>query len=186
MRKIIFFMLTSIDGYFEGPNHDLSWHNVDKEFNKFAIAQLKETDLLFFGHTTYDMMASFWPSEHAIKTDPVVAGLMNKTKKVVFSKTLKKAAWNNTTILKDVIPSKIFKLKKQKGKYISIFGSSNLALSFIKHGLIDEFRIMVNPLVLGKGTTLFNGINNKLALKLIDTKTFRNGNTLLTYTQEKK
>ncbi len=178
-------MLISVDGYFEGENHDLSWHNVDEEFQKFAIAQLKEIDFILFGKTTYEMMARFWRSTHAKKIDPVTAELMTNTDKIVFSKTLRSADWEHTQIRREVDPKEIIKLKKQSGKYISIFGSSDLALSFIKHNLIDEFRILVNPLVLGRGTSLFHGIQKYLQLELVDIRTFGNGNVLLTYTAQR-
>ena len=95
MRKVFLFMMVSLDGYFEGPNHELDWHNVDKEFVDFALEQLDEIDTILFGRVTYQMMASFWQSEHAKKTDPLTAKAMNTLPTVIFSRTLKKADWNN-------------------------------------------------------------------------------------------
>jgi len=181
MRKLFFFMLTSLDGFFEGPNADISWHNVDEEFNQFAIEQMNELDTLFFGRVTYQGMASYWPTEFAIQSDPEIAGKMNSIRKYVFSKTLEKADWNNTTLVKENIPEAIAQLKQQPGKDIGIFGSSDFAVTLLPHGLIDEFRIMVNPVVLGQGKPLFQGIQAKLNLKLVKTKTFHNGNVLLYY-----
>src|SRR5260370_25415435 len=89
-RKLILFMMVSLDGYFEGENHDLSWHNVDAEFNEYAIEQTKNVDTLLFGRRTYELMRDFWSTEHVRKTDPIVAKLMNETPKFVFSKKLKK------------------------------------------------------------------------------------------------
>jgi dihydrofolate reductase len=181
MRKVIFFMLTSLDGYFEGPNKDINWHNVDEEFNEFAIQQTGEFGMLLFGRTTYELMASYWPSEDAKRNDPVVAGQMNTLPKLVFSKTLEKVEWENTRLVKDNFVEAISKLKNEAGKDLAIFGSSDLAVTFIEHGLIDEFRIMVNPIVLGGGKPLFQGIKSKLDLKLIRTRTFKSGNVLLDY-----
>lgn len=181
MRKIFLFMMVSLDGFFEGANHDLSWHHVDEEFNDFAIKQLHEADTLLFGRRTYDMMASFWPSEQAIKTDTTVAGLMNNMNKIVISETLKIADWNNTTLLKDDVDETIKKLKDQTGKDIALLGSNNLMIHLTEMHLIDEYRIMVNPIVIGKGTLLFHGIKEKLNLKLLKTRKFKNGNMLLTY-----
>ena len=181
MRKIIFFMLTSLDGYFEGQDRDISWHNVDEEFNEFAIEQLNNVDTLLFGKVTYAMMASYWPTPAAKTDDPVVAEKMNTTPKLVFSKMLNKAEWQNTRLIKDNFVEETQKLKKQSGKDMIILGSSDLAVSFMEHGLIDEFRVMVNPLVLGDGKSLFKGIQGKLDLKLIKTQTFKNGNVLLYY-----
>ncbi len=185
MRKVIFFMLTSLDGYFEGPNKDINWHNVDEEFNEFAIQQTSEFGVLLFGRTTYELMASYWPSEDAKSNDPVVAGQMNSLPKLVFSTTLEKVEWENTRLVKNNLVEAISKLKNEAGKDIAIFGSSDLAVTFIEHDLIDEFRIMVNPTVLGGGKPLFQGIKSKLDLKLIRTRTFKSGNVLLYYEEKK-
>ncbi len=185
MSKLFLFMMVSLDGYFEGPNHDLSWHNVDEEFNEYAIEQTGNVGTLLFGRTTYELMRDFWPSEEARKTDPIVAAQMNTTPKVVFSKTLQKVKeteyWKNVRLLSDVNPDEIKKIKDNSKKDVAVYGSSNLCLTFLKLGLLDELRIMVSPVVIGAGTPLFAGLKNKLELKLMDTKTFKNGNVLLTY-----
>ena len=181
MRKVIFFNLTSLDGYFEGPDRDINWHNADEEFNEFAIQQTGEFGALLFGRVTYELMADYWPTEDAKRNDPMIASLMNSLPKVVFSKTLEKVDWENTKLVKDNFAEEVLKLKQQPGKDIAIFGSSDLAVAFIEHNLIDEFRIMVNPVVLGEGKTLFSGIKSKLNLKLIKTRTFQSGNVLLYY-----
>ncbi len=174
-------MMVSLDGFFEGKDHDLSWHNTDEEFNQFAIDQIGEVDALIFGRKTYDLMAGYWPSSEAVKDDPQVANLMNTLPKIVFSKTLKEVEWSNTRLIKDNDEEEIIKLKKEKGKDIAIFGSNNLSVNLIKLGLIDEFRIMLNPVVLGDGNRLFKGIEYKLNLKLVKTREFKNGNSLLCY-----
>lgn len=179
MRSIFLFMMISVDGFFEGPNHDITWHTVDEEFNDFAIKQLEEVDLLLFGRVTYELMASYWPTPDALRDDPQVADLMNKTPKIVISKSLKKADWENANLVHDI--DEIRKLKERPGKTIAVFGSSNLCISLIKAGLLDEIRLMVSPTVLGQGTRLFEGLDEKLNLKLTQPKTFKNGNTLLRY-----
>jgi len=181
MRKVIFFMLTSLDGYFAGPGADISWHNVDEEFNEFAIQQTGEFGALLFGRVTYELMASYWPTEAAKRDDPEIANLMNGLPKLVFSRTLEKADWDNTRLVKNNFVEEVSILKEQPGKDVAIFGSSDLAVTFIEKGLIDEFRIMVNPLALGDGKPLFEGLNSKLDLKLLRTKTFKSGNVLLYY-----
>ncbi len=186
MRKIILFMLVSLDGFFEGPNREIDWHNVDEEFNEFAIDQLNTMDILLFGRVTYELMASYWPTPAALRDDPIVAAKMNAMPKIVFSKTLEKVEWNNTRVIKDHITEEITKLKQQPGKDMAIFGSSDLALSLTELGLMDEYRIMVNPVVIGSGKPLFKGIHDKLQLKLVRTKTFRSGNVLLYYEPAKK
>jgi len=181
MRKLLFFMLTSLDGYFEGPDHDINWHNVDDEFNDFAIEQLKLVDTLLFGRVTYEMMASYWPTPDALANDPIVAGIMNSYLKIVFSTTLPGVTWQNTRLVKANAAQEISRLKQQTGKDLIIFSSSDLAVTLIPHGLIDEFRIMVNPVVLGRGKPLFQGLQQPLSLKLAQTQTFKNGNVLLVY-----
>ena len=181
MRKVFVFLMVTLDGFFEGPDQDISWHNVDEEFNEFAIEQLGEIDTLLFGRTTYLGMASFWPTPFALENDPIIANLMNTMPKIVFSTTLEKAEWEHSRLVKDHLAEEIAQLKQQPGKDIAIFGSSNLATSFLQMGLIDEVRIIVNPVVLGSGTRLFEGIPGQLQLKLLKTKTFRSGNVLLYY-----
>jgi dihydrofolate reductase len=179
MRKLIFFMLTSLDGYYEGPGHAIDWHNVDVEFNEFAIAQLDSADTLLFGRVTYEMMAAFWPPDAAMKNDPITAATMNRLPKIVFSRTLSSAAWQNTRLVKDNVAEEVEKLKEQAGKDLIIFGSSDLSVSLIQAGLIDEF--MVNPVALGNGKALFKGLPGRLNLELMKTRTFKSGTVLLFY-----
>jgi dihydrofolate reductase len=181
MRRVFLFIMVSLDGYYEGPNQDISWHHVDKEFNDFAIQQLDEVDMLLFGRVTYQMMASWWPTPSAIESDPIVAGKMNSLPKIVFSRTLAKAEWNNSRLIKDNIADRVAELKQQPGKDLAIFGSSDLAASLLQMGLIDELRIMVNPVVLGNGKPLFKGLNHRAELRLTRTRSFGSGNVLLYY-----
>jgi len=172
--------MVTVDGFFEGREHDLSWHKVDAEFNEFAIAQLREIDTLLFGRTTYQMMANYWPSSEAVKDDPVVAGLMNRMPKIVFSKTLDTAEWSNSSLVQSPAEDEISQLKRGSGKDMAIFGSAKLISTLMRTDLIDEHRVMVNPVVLGMGTPLFQ-TGDKLKLKLLRTRTFANGNALLIY-----
>jgi dihydrofolate reductase len=181
MRKVIFQMMISLDGYFEGPNREIDWHNVDDEFNDYATGTLKSVDTLLFGRVTYELMAGYWPTEMADSDDPVVAERMNTLEKIVFSKTLKKAEWENTTLVKKDIAETVEILKQKQGKDIAIFGSSDLALALLPSGLIDELRILINPVILGQGKTLFRGIDSRLYLKLLRTRIFRSGTVLLCY-----
>lgn len=181
MRKVFLFMMVSLDGFFEGPDHEIDWHNVDEEFNEFAIQQLNEVDMLLFGRVTYQGMASYWPTPFAIENDPIVAGKMNSIPKIVFSTTLDKAEWHNSRLVKEHVAEEIAQLKQEQGRDLAIFGSSDLTASLLQTGLVDELRIMVNPVVLGKGKSLFKGIQDRVNLKLLNTKTFRSGNVLLYY-----
>jgi dihydrofolate reductase len=159
---------------------------VDEEFNELAIEQLNSADVLLFGRVTYELMASYWPTPAATTNDPIVADKMNGLPKIVFSKTLSSVEWQNTRLVKENIAEEISKLKQQPGKDLIIFGSSDLAATLIQHGLIDEYRIMVNPVVLGNGKSLFKGIHHKLDLKLLKTRTFSSGNVLLYYQPDQK
>lgn len=182
MRKIILFNLITLDGYFEGTNKwDISWHQVDDEFNEFSIDQLSKADGLIFGRVTYQGMASYWPSPSAVQDDPIVAGKMNSIPKYVFSKTLDKLDWNNSILVKGDAVAELGKLKNQNGRDLFIFGSANLASTFSKHHLIDEYRLIVNPIVLGSGNLLFSQSGGQLKFRLMDTRVFHNGNVLLYY-----
>jgi dihydrofolate reductase len=181
MRKLIMFNMVSLDGFFAGPNGEIDWHNVDAEFNDFAIAQLDATDGLIFGRITYQLMADYWPTPAALNDDPIVAAKMNVLPKVVFSRTLDKAEWTNTRLVKEDAVAAISRLRQQPGRDLFLFGSANLAETFTPRGLIDEYRIMVNPVLLGSGKPLFRNVKDRLHFKLANTKTFRSGNVLLYY-----
>ena len=170
-------MLVSVDGYFEGPDHDISWHNVDKEFNEFANNQLEEIGILLFGRRTYDLMASFWP-----KSKSTTAGLMNALPKVVVSHSIFEPEWENTTVISTNVIDEIQKLKAQPGKDIAIFGSNMLCVSLMEAGLVDEFRIMTCPVALGKGTSLFAGLSKRVKFHLAKQHKFDSGNLLQYYT----
>jgi dihydrofolate reductase len=183
MRKIFLFMLVSVDGYFEAPDHDLSWHNVNAEFNEFANKQLEEeVGTLLFGRRTYDLMASFWPTSKS-----TTAGLMNALPKVVVSHSAFEPEWEHTTVISadasayDDVASEIRKLKAQPGKDIAIFGSNTLCVSLMEAGLVDEFRIMTCPVALGKGTSLFVGLSKRTIFHLAKQHEFDSGNLLRYY-----
>ncbi len=172
MSKLILFNMMTVDGLFEGPNKEIDWHSVDHEFNEFAIEQLDSAGTLIFGRKTYEIMAGYWPTPDSIKDDPEVANRMNSIPKIVFSRTLENAPWNNTRLVKSVIKEQIETMKQQSDEDIFILGSANLASKFRELGLIDEYRIMVNPVILGKGNPLFLESESRENLKLFKSKTF--------------
>jgi dihydrofolate reductase len=186
MRSIILFNMVTLDGFFAGPNGEIDWHNVDDEFNQFAIEQTNSADGLIFGRLTYELMASYWPTPLALQDDPIVTGQMNSIPKIVVSRTLERAGWNNTRLIRSDVAAELTRLKEQPGRDYFVFGSANLSASLIREGLIDEYRILVNPLVLGKGIPLFQGIQQPYPLKLIRTRAFQNGNVLLVYRPDRK
>ena len=180
MRKMFSFMMASADGYHAGLGEALDWHNVDQEFSQFALAQLREAGTLVFGRVTYEGMAAFWPTPAGQKSDPEVAQAMNTTPKIVISRTLAQAAWAGTQVISTHPEEELAKLKQQAGKDIVIPGSSTLTASLLQTSLLDELRIMVNPVILGQGRSLFAGAG-RANLKLLTTKQFTSGNVLLCY-----
>lgn len=188
MRKIIVFNLISLDGYFAGEDGDISWHNVDAEFNKFAIEQTSQFGGIIFGRTTYQIFEDFWPKAlvdpKTSDDDRKIAQIINDTWKLVFSKTLKQVTWKNSNLFREIDPDEIKKWKQYPGKDMVIFGSGTIVQQFTNLGLIDEYKFLVNPVVLGKGKPMFANLKEKLNLKLIDTRTFKNGNVLLDYQQK--
>jgi len=181
MRRINSFLVVTLDGYDEGPNGEFDWPVVDEEFNEFGLQQLEETGTLLFGRVTYEGMAAYWPTPAAEQDDPRVAARMNTLPKVVVSRTLERAGWAGTTILRGDVATEVAKLKDQPGKDISIFGSSALTVSLLGTGLVDELRMMVNPVVLGAGRSVFRTAGERIRLTLVGTRPFRSGNVLLTY-----
>src|SRR5262245_34451729 len=181
MRKLSVFNLVTLDGYISGPGGDISWHRVDKEFQKYAEKNSNSGNTLLFGRVTYEMMAGYWPSPDALKDDPIIARGMNRSPKIVFSRTLKKATWANTRLVKDDLLGEVRKLKKQSGKDLTILGSGSIVAQLAQAGLIDEYQLLLNPVILGKGKTMFEGVEGEPTLKLTSTRIFGNGNVLLCY-----
>jgi dihydrofolate reductase len=182
-RTLTAFGHVSLDGYFVDGNGDMSWaHKRDAEWNAFVTENAGSDSELVFGRTTYQMMAGYWPTSQAIQASPRVAERMNQTRKVVFSRTLDTAAWNNTTLVKGDMAASMRRMKKEPGKPMVILGSGSIVSQMAQEGLIDEFQIVLNPLVLGEGRTYFDGINGRLNLTLAKTRAFGNGNVLLCYT----
>jgi len=181
MRKILAFLVTSVDGYYEGPNAEFDWPVVDEEFNQFALEQLDEVDTLIFGRVTYEGMASYWPTSVAERDDPKVAAAMNGLDKIVVSRTLTEATWANTRLIRDDVAGELTRLKQQPGKDLVIMGSSNLTVNLLRAGLVDELRIMIMPVVLGDGHSLFRTADERFSLELVSVKPFKSGNVWLTY-----
>ena len=182
MQKLIVFNSVSLDGYFVDANGDMSWaHKQDPEWSEFASGNARGGGTLLFGRVTYDLMANYWPTPMAMKNDPVVAEQMNHLPKVVFSRRMEKASWNNTKLVKDDIAAEVRKMKQEPGEGMAILGSGSIVSQLAQEGLIDEFQIVVNPIVLGKGRTMFEGIEKRLALELTSSRAFSNGNVVLRY-----
>ena len=184
MQKLVVFNNVTLDGYFASLNGDFSWAhsgNDDAEFNAFIAGNASGGGQLLLGRITYELMASYWPTAVAIKNDPIVAEGMNSMPKVVFSRKLDKVSWSNTKLVKGDIALEIRRLKKEPGPGMAILGSGSIVSQLALEGLIDEYQVVVNPVVLGQGRTMFDGIKEKLTLKLTKTRSFSNGKVFLCY-----
>lgn len=181
MRKIIVSNYMTSDGFFAGPNGEIDWFVWDKETAQYSKDLANSIDTILFGRATYELMASFWPTPAASAEDPIITDYMNNTPKIVFSKTLAVPGWKNTKVISDIDRDEISKMKQQPGKNMVIYGSGSIVSALTRLGLIDEYQIFVNPIVLGGGKPLFNGIKDRLNLKLLKAKTFNCGVVLLHY-----
>jgi dihydrofolate reductase len=163
-------MMVSLDGYHEGPNHALDWHVVDDDFFAYVTEMLGSIDAILLGRATYERFAGFWPTAKAAE-----ARAMNELPKVVFSQTLTSAAWRNSRLVSGDAAEEIARLKREPGQDLAIFGSNRLATSLAPLGLIDEYRILINPVVLGAGTPLFQGLARPLQLNLLKREPLESG-----------
>ncbi|MGH7528520.1 MAG: dihydrofolate reductase family protein [Gemmatimonadales bacterium] len=168
--------MVSLDGFVEGPNRELDWHAVDEDFTRYVVDMQNWIDTILLGRVTYQGFAEHWPTSTAPE-----APMMNGLPKIVFSRTLKKVEWKNSRLVRENIAEEIATLKRQPGRDIALLGSADLASTFIRFGLIDEFRFFIDPVVLGGGTPLFKGIKDRMALKLLKTQTLSSGVVILYY-----
>ena len=185
MGKIGSFTHVSLDGFFAGPNGEIDWFkSQDEEDREFAARASGQSGTLIFGHTTYEMMASYWPTPGAIKADPDVARAMNTTPKIVFSRTMKPVrdgpVWKNVRIVPEMNRDRILNMKREADGDFVILGSGSIVQQFARLGLIDEFQLIVNPIILGAGKYLFSGVN-RMNMKLLESRTFGNGKVYLRY-----
>lgn len=182
MRKLIVFNSVSVDGYFVDANGEMSWaHGADPEFNAFTQENARGGGTLLFGRITYELMASYWPTPMAAKNDPVVAEGMNKMQKVVFSRKMEKATWNNTRLVKNNLAEEVRRLKKEAETDLVLMGSGTIVAQLAEERLIDEYQLVVVPVALGGGRTLFEGVKAKLDLKLKSSRIFQSGRVYLCY-----
>jgi dihydrofolate reductase len=179
MRRVIVWNMVTLDGYFEGPQPwEIDWHEDvwGEELERFSLDQAQEVGMLLFGRKTYEGMAGYWQTATG-----EVAKFMNSIPKVVYSNTLETAEWSNTRLVKGSAEEEVARLKQEPGKDLFIFGSANLIGSLTKQGLVDEYRIGLNPLVLGGGTPMFKPIGERMRLKLLEARPMQSGVVLLRY-----
>jgi dihydrofolate reductase len=185
MRKIIVTMWVSLDGFIAGPNGEMDWVMVDEAMGKYEDDLVSAADTLLLGRVTYESFAGSWPkvpeNPSASEGEKEYARKLNAMRKIVFSRTLRTVEWNNSTLMHEAVPGEIEQLKQQPGRDIVIYGSASIVQALANLGLIDEYQVLVHPLLLGSGKPLFKGLHEKRNLKLIDTKTFPSGVVLLQY-----
>lgn len=183
-------MHISLDGFVAGQNGEMDWIKVDDEIFEHVEKRIIQGDTSLYGRVTYQMMEDYWPSAGekpaATKHDIEHSIWYNKVHKVVLSKTIKETDLTNTSVISDNIPEKINEIKRQPGNEILLFGSPTATHSLIQLNLIDGYWLFVNPVILGKGIPLFDGIKDKINLKLLTTKQFGSGVTELNYIADKE
>ena len=184
MRHLSVFNNITLDGYFTAPNGDLGWAHggaPDPEFDAFVADNASGGGELLLGRKTYDLMASYWPTPAAAKSSPVVAERMNSLPKVVFSRTMAAASWSNSRVVKGDIAATVRRMKEDAGQDMVILGSGSIVAQLAGAGLIDEYQMVVNPVVLGDGRTMFDGLAAPLTLELARSRTFPQGKIFLSY-----
>jgi len=194
-RRIIAFNRVTADGYFAAPDGNLNWAVPDPEVDRAGAEGTPSTDAFMFGRKTYEMFAKFWPyvgKGSEPPSDPHAPGrqspellnfakVLNERPKMVFSRTLKSADWEHSTIFREIDSATIDAMKREPGKNILIFGSGEVVSALTRHGLIDEYHFVVCPVLLGGGKTLLNDVGRATALKLVESKPFPSGVVILRY-----
>jgi dihydrofolate reductase len=183
MRRIIWMMSVSLDGFMEGPGRELDWQLIDEELHRHFNEQLAAMGAFLDGRVTYELMAGFWPTADAdpASSEPVAefARIWREMPKIVYSRTLDRAGWN-TTVVREVVPEEVAALKAQAGGDL-VVGGADLAGTFMHLGLIDEYRVYVHPVVIGRGKPMFAPSDSRTPLRLAETRAFGNGVVLLRY-----
>jgi dihydrofolate reductase len=184
MRKVIFSMNITLNGFIEGPQHELDWSIADDDLQNYYARMLSDADMIIFGRVTYELMANYWPTA---SNDPnATQGMLNFAKainplrKIVFSKSLQYAGWN-TSVMNTLIPDVIYRMKAEPGRDIILGGGAAIAQAFFKQGLVDEIRLVVHPVAIGAGKALFQGIEGGMKLKYLSSQAFHSGAVVLCY-----
>jgi dihydrofolate reductase len=203
MRRIVMFNRVTADGYFAGPDGNLDWVVPDVELDRSAAAAIQHSDTdtatILFGRRTYQQFEAFWP--HALDGSSTAANphdadgpsremramavMLNESTKLVFSRTLKEVTWKNSHLLHELDPREVQAMKRQSGSDMLVFGSSSIVSQLTQHGLIDEYQIVVNPVLLGSGQPLLSGMSTSVRLDLLKAREFPSGNVLLRYARSR-
>jgi dihydrofolate reductase len=187
MRKLIYSMFVSLDGFIESKEHSLDWHLIDEELHQYVNDQMADVDMFLYGRRMYELMAEFWPTADADASHPgfikQFARIWKEMPKLVFSRTLEKVDWNST-LVREVSAAEIVKLKAQPGKDLTVDGP-NLAASFMKLDLIDEYQLFIHPIILGGGAPYFSPLQKRLPLDLVETHRFTSGVIFMRYVRSR-
>jgi dihydrofolate reductase len=184
MRRLTVFNQVSVDGYIADARGDMSWaHRApdDAEWGAWVQGNARGGGELLFGRKTYDLMAGYWPTPAAMKSNPVVAERMNALPKVVFSRTMERAAWRNTTLVSGDLVESVRRMKRETGPGMVIMGSGSIVAQLAPESVIDAYQIVVIPVALGAGRTMFEGLPRNLDFRLVSSRAFANGNIVITY-----
>lgn len=184
MRTLGVFNQISLDGYIADAAGSMRWaHRTapDPAWDAWVAGNASGGGVLLFGRKTYDLMAAYWPTPAAVRDNPVVAEGMNAAAKVVFSRTMRRAEWRNTTLVKDDLVESVRRMKRETGPGLVILGSGSIVAQLAPAKVIDSYQVVVVPVVLGAGRTMFEGLPRPLELRLASTRSFANGNVVLTY-----
>ncbi len=185
MRNLVLFMHTSLDGFVAGLNGEMDWINVDEEIFDYVGQRTNAADTALYGRITYQMMEAYWPAAgeqpQATRHDIEHSRWYNRVDKVVLSRTMKGAELAHTQIISDNLAEEINRLKHTAGSEILIFGSPSAGHALMAEGLIDDYWLFVNPILLGKGIPLFKNIQEQTALTLVTSKVFPSGVVCLHY-----
>lgn len=192
MRKIITTMWVTLDGFIAGPNGEMDWIGeiYDEAMGTYENNLVSEADTLLLGRVTYQSFAGSWPhvpdNPNASEGEKEYARKLNAMRKLVFSRTLESVEWNNSLLLKEVVPEEIEQLKHEPGRDMLIYGSASIIQTLTNHGLIDEYQFLVHPVILGSGKPLFQDIQHQVKLKLVNTRTHPSGVVVLSYQPRRK
>ncbi|WP_017473470.1 dihydrofolate reductase family protein [Amphibacillus jilinensis] len=186
MAKLIAQLVLSLDGYYGGMNGEVDWHLIDDDYNRYATKLLQGAQGLMMGRRTFELMEQFWPTHEAMESSPEVAKEMNRLPKYIFSQTLTETSWAQTQLIADPIVVSVEQLKQQLDGDLVILGSGQLVHLLTKHRLIDEYQIMINPVLIGAGKSAFQGMLTTVSLNLLESNTFSSGNVLLRYQLNKQ
>ncbi|MGH8951775.1 MAG: dihydrofolate reductase family protein [Acidimicrobiia bacterium] len=182
MRRVIAFEVVTADGFYEGEHGEFDWPKIDEDFFRLSVEQTSSFDTLLYGRATYEGMASYWPTPVAAEQNPPdIVDLMNRLPKVVFANSTVDTSWDNTTLITSDAAAAVTEMKQEEGGDMGVYGSFRLVTSLLDAGLLDELRVMIHPILLGRGKPMFSALADRIRLELIRSTTFASGSVLLRY-----